>query len=237
MLGPDGNVWFTLDTTAAGPAGIGKITPTGTVTIFNTPVSPGQGSHPCGLAVGPDNRIWYVDRNADWIGAFATSATSAADVTTYPTNHSNTGLLYITRGSDGRMWFNEFNRNALGAITTGGSPPPQTFKLSVSKPGTGSGTVTSTPSGNGLRLDVLGRLHVPARGDLDRGGRAPDRRSPAGAVAAARGREPARSRSTRIQRSPRPSTRRRRPPRQRRHRLHRAPRRQRRLRHRSVAAR
>jgi streptogramin lyase len=146
VLGPDGNVWFTLDTTAAGPAGIGKITPTGTVTIFNTPVSPGQGSLPFGLAVGPDNRIWYADRNADWIGAFATNATSAADVTTYPTNHSNTGLLYITRGSDGRMWFNEFNRNALGAITAGAAPPP-TFNLSVTKPGSGSGTVTSTPAG------------------------------------------------------------------------------------------
>ena len=130
--------------------GIGKITPTGTVTIFNTPGPPGSGSAPWGLAVGPDDRIWYVDRNEDWIGAFSTSATSAADVTTYPTNHANAGLLYITKGSDGRMWFNEFNRNALGAITTGGSPPPpppESFKLTLSKGGNGSGTVTSSPSG------------------------------------------------------------------------------------------
>ncbi len=61
VLGPDGNVWFTLDNTPAGPGGIGKITPTGTVTVFTTPVAPGHGSQPWGLAVGPDNRIWYVD--------------------------------------------------------------------------------------------------------------------------------------------------------------------------------
>ena len=149
VLGPDGNVWFSLGNTPAGRGGIGKVTPTGTVTIFTTPVTgvPGQGSQPWGLAVGPDNRIWYVDPSNDWIGAFSTSATSAADVATYPTNHSNTGLLSITRGSDGRMWFNEFNRDALGAITAGGSPPPQSFKVSVSKPGSGSGTVTSSPPG------------------------------------------------------------------------------------------
>ena len=149
-LGPDGNVWFTLGIAMGTAGGIGKITPTGTVTIFNTPGPPGSGSAPWGLAVGPDDRIWYVDRNEDWIGAFSTSATSAADVTTYPTNNTNAGLLYITKGSDGRMWFNEFNRNALGAITTGGSsppPPPQSFKLTVSKGGNGSGTVTSSPSG------------------------------------------------------------------------------------------
>src|SRR5947209_6074578 len=127
VLGPDGNVWFTLGNTPAGPGGIGKITPTGTVTVFTAPFIPGQGNLPLGLAVGPDDRIWYVDRNDDWIGAFATSARSAADVTTYPTNHTNTGLLYITRGADGRMWFNEFNRNSLGAITAGCSPPPAAF--------------------------------------------------------------------------------------------------------------
>ena len=149
VVGPDGNVWFSLGSTLGGSGGIGKITPTGTVTIFNTPITtvPGQGSQPWGLAVGPDNRIWYVDPSNDWIGAFSTSATSAADVTTYPTNHSNTGLLFIIPGPDGRMWFNEFNRDALGAITAGGSPPPQTFNVSVSKPGSGSGTVTSTPAG------------------------------------------------------------------------------------------
>ena len=146
VLGPDGNVWFTLGNTPAGPGGIGKITPTGTVTVFTTPVAPGHGSQPWGLAVGPDNRIWYVDTNTDSIGVFATSATSAADVTTYPTNHANANLLWITQGSDGRMWFNEFNRNALGAITTGGASP-QTFNVSVAKADSGSGRVTSSPAG------------------------------------------------------------------------------------------
>ncbi len=149
VLGPDGNVWFTLANTAAGPGGVGKITPTGTVTIFTHCRHQPQdtGASPSASPSAPTTESGMPTRQRDWIGAFSTSATSAADVTTYPTNHSNTGLLWITRGSDGRMWFNEFNRNALGAITTGGSPPPQTFNVSVSKPGSGSGTVTSTPAG------------------------------------------------------------------------------------------
>jgi streptogramin lyase len=122
-LGPDGNVWFTL----GNPAAVGRITPTGTITIFPTPTA---GSLPFGIAAGPDGRLWFPERNSDKIGAIPTTATSGADITEYPLDHSNAGVLYITAGPDSRMWFSE-SSGQIGAITTDVTP---------SGGGTGGGT-------------------------------------------------------------------------------------------------
>ncbi len=111
VLGPDGNIWFSI----ASPAAIGRITPAGAITTFPTPT---PNSLPFGLAVGPEKKIWFVERNGDAVGVIPTTATSGTDITEYPVGFSNTGLEYITAGPDSRMWFNEFNRSSLGAITT-----------------------------------------------------------------------------------------------------------------------
>jgi virginiamycin B lyase len=116
VLGPDGNIWFSLGL----PAAIGRITPTGTITLFPTPT---LNSLPFGLAVGPDKRIWFAESNGNAIGTIPTTATSGADIVEYPLAFSNTNPLYVTAGPDGRMWFNEFNRGSLGAITTASAPP------------------------------------------------------------------------------------------------------------------
>jgi streptogramin lyase len=122
-LGPDGNVWFTL----GNPAAVGRITPTGAITIFPTPTA---ASLPFGIAAGPDGRLWFPERNSDKIGSIPTTATSGADITEYPLTHSNAGILYITAGPDSRMWFSE-NSGQIGAITTDATP---------SGGGTGGGT-------------------------------------------------------------------------------------------------
>jgi streptogramin lyase len=142
VLGPDGNVWFTLGV----PAAIGRITPSGAVTVFPTPTA---ASLPFGLAVGPDGQIWFAERNGDKIGSIPTTATSGADITEYPIGHENTGLLYITAGADNRMWFTEFNRNALGAITTSVAPPG---------PGPGGGQTLTAPL---TPVSPIGALSAP----------------------------------------------------------------------------
>jgi streptogramin lyase len=119
VLGPDGNIWFSL----ALPAAVGRITPAGTITIFPTPT---LNSLPSGLAVGPDKQIWFAESNGNAIGTIPTTATSGADIVEYPLAFSNTNPLYMTAGPDGRMWFTEFNRGALGAITTNAVAPPGT---------------------------------------------------------------------------------------------------------------
>lgn len=121
-VGPDGNLWFTQSS----PAAVGRMTPTGTFTIFPTPT---PASLPFGIAAGPDGRMWFVERNGDNVGSIPTTATSGADITEYPVGASNVGLEYIVAGPDNRMWFNEFNTPGLGAITTGAdavAPPAAT---------------------------------------------------------------------------------------------------------------
>jgi len=137
-LGPDGNVWFTESL----PAAVGKITPSGQITLFQTPTA---NSLPYGIAAGPDGRMWFTERDADKIGAIPTDATSGADITEYPIGGTNVGAINIAAGPDGRMWFNETNTGSLGAITTGAKTA--IFKLTVSVAGTGKGTVESRPAG------------------------------------------------------------------------------------------
>ena len=136
--GPDGNVWFTESV----PAAVGKITPSGHITLFRTPTA---NSLPLGIAAGPDGRMWFAERDADKIGAIPTDATSGADITEYPIGGTNVGAINIAAGPDGRMWFNETNTRSLGAITT--SATTAMFKLTVSLAGTGKGTVESHPAG------------------------------------------------------------------------------------------
>ncbi len=119
VLGPDGNIWFTV----GNPAAIGRITTSGAITLFPTPT---PASLPFGIADGPDGRLWFTEENANAIGSIPTSATSGADITEYSLGSTYVGALYITAGSDSRMWFTEFSANKLGAIATGFTPagPP-----------------------------------------------------------------------------------------------------------------
>ena len=55
---PDGNVWFTEQSTG----NIGRITPTGAVTEFVTGIGPGRvADEPGGICVGPDGMLWFTD--------------------------------------------------------------------------------------------------------------------------------------------------------------------------------
>ncbi|HEV7527442.1 MAG TPA: hypothetical protein VGO29_00945 [Solirubrobacteraceae bacterium] len=142
VLGPDGNIWFSLGV----PAAVGRITPTGTITIFPTPT---LNSLPFGLAVGPDQQIWFAERNGDAIGAIPTTASSGAAIVEYPVGSSNAGVQYVTAGPDSRMWFNEFNRSSLGAITTNAATPSGTPKGAGEKsPGSSSAPSSSTVLGS-----------------------------------------------------------------------------------------
>ena len=55
--GPDGNLWFT------GSSAIGRITPSGTITLFPVP-----GSAPGAITAGPDGNLWFLDNGTGKIG-------------------------------------------------------------------------------------------------------------------------------------------------------------------------
>jgi streptogramin lyase len=58
--GHDGNLWFTEQGQGGG---IGRITPTGTITEFRAANTPGftLGQNPTGIADGPDHNIWFTE--------------------------------------------------------------------------------------------------------------------------------------------------------------------------------
>ncbi|HEY2479327.1 MAG TPA: hypothetical protein VGI17_11435 [Solirubrobacterales bacterium] len=63
--GPDGNLWFTYSAGGFGPpvpgysSAIGRITPTGDVTVFRTGLR--TSSRPGEIIAGPDGNLWFVD--------------------------------------------------------------------------------------------------------------------------------------------------------------------------------
>ncbi len=112
--GPDGNLWFTLD--GSSTARIGRITPSGTITLFPLP-NPNDYLYMSGISTGPDGNLWFTYQdfttNANAIGRMTTGGV----VTLTPTLSANSGPTDITAGPDGNMWFTEAIGN-IGKITT-----------------------------------------------------------------------------------------------------------------------
>jgi streptogramin lyase len=113
--GPDGNLWFTLDG-SSGTARIGRITPSGTITLFTLP-NPNDSLYMSGISAGPDGNLWFTYQDfttsKDAIGRITTNG----KVTLTPTPTANSGPTDITPGPDGNMWFTEAVGN-IGRITT-----------------------------------------------------------------------------------------------------------------------
>jgi streptogramin lyase len=113
--GPDGNLWFTLDSSDV--SRIGRITPSGTITLFTFPSSGNDYLYLSGIATGPDGNLWFTYQdfttNVSAIGRITTSGS----ITLIPTPTANSSPTDITAGPDGNMWFTEGVGN-IGRITT-----------------------------------------------------------------------------------------------------------------------
>ena len=113
--GPDSNLWVTSTT---GPAAIGRMTKSGTFTVF--PV-PGAGPNyrpqwiaqtPAGLAFGA------TDPDASVLGTVSTSGSFTSFA--LPAGGSPQGSMGVTVGPDGNLWYTRFGAGALGHITADG---------------------------------------------------------------------------------------------------------------------
>ena len=105
--GPDGNLWFTdyFD------GSIGRITPTGAVTIFP---SHGRAPSPSEITLGPDGNMWFTNQAPGEIGRI----TPAGVIKMFDVPRQ-AQVLDITVGSDGALWFTEQFEGRIGRITTG----------------------------------------------------------------------------------------------------------------------
>jgi streptogramin lyase len=130
--GPDGNVWFTKQ------SGIGRVTPTGAVTIFPVPNSGDSG----GIVKGPDGKLWFTEPLKNKV----TSITQAAEFTEYPIPTANSGPLGIAAGPDGNLWFTEAATagNKIARIT----PAGVISEYALPTAGSNAQSVVAGPDGN-----------------------------------------------------------------------------------------
>jgi streptogramin lyase len=111
-LGPDGNIWFIE---VSGPH-IGKITPSGQVTEYNSGIGGGAN---WGIASGSDGRIWYSNEAAAQVVAINVDGTGPATYTiTHQDGTAGTPNM-IVAGPDGNLYVGEAD-GYIDKITTSG---------------------------------------------------------------------------------------------------------------------
>jgi virginiamycin B lyase len=111
-VGPDGNFWMTFNGTNA----IGRMTPNGTVTIFNI-TGTGFPEVVFGHCVdGRDGGVWCSNGGGPIVRTdVATGASSIFNG--FP---PDSGANDITLGPDGAIWFTDFGFNRVGRMTLSG---------------------------------------------------------------------------------------------------------------------
>lgn len=130
--GPDGKLWFTE---LAGNK-IGRISTSGVISEFAVLTA---NSQPYNITTGQDNNLWFTELSGNKIGRITTSGEVIEF--TIPTTGSQPSS--IVSGSDGNLWFTEQAGNKIGQLAL--ASIANTFTLSVSKAGAGTGTVTAQP--------------------------------------------------------------------------------------------
>jgi virginiamycin B lyase len=111
-LGPDGNLWFTLDH-YLGPEEIGRMTPAGELTTFAVPSMTPAGVSQAGLegiTTGSDGNLWFTGQVGG--GARIGSISTAGQVNLIPLPHSARYPTTIGAGPGGRLWFTSSGRQA-----------------------------------------------------------------------------------------------------------------------------
>ena len=117
--GPDGALWFTIDAFSGNQSvpKIGRITPGGTITLFDVP-NPTGGVSMEGITTGRDGNLWFTYNNGQTSGVGR--ITPGGKSTLFPAPSQGVFPVGITPGSDGNLWFTEEDGldNLIGLITT-----------------------------------------------------------------------------------------------------------------------
>jgi virginiamycin B lyase len=106
-LGADGNVWFVT----AKPAAAGRISPSGSVTMFPLATA----GEPSAIASGPGGDLWFTVPEAGRVGRI----TFAGEVDEFPLP-GGARPNSIVPGPDGNLWFSDASQPRVGRITPAG---------------------------------------------------------------------------------------------------------------------
>ncbi len=131
--GPDGNLWFTHQSTA--PSAVGNLTPAGNgFNLYNTSVT---NTGPLAITGGPDGNVWYSKQGG--IGR----VTPGGQVNEYgvPGGGDSGGMVL---GPDGNLWFTQPLHNKISRVT----PDAQFEEFDVPTADSGPLAITLGPDGN-----------------------------------------------------------------------------------------
>ena len=127
VTGPDGNLWFTDQGIAQGSSNpaintgvnyIGKVTPSGTVTLFGLPPQAENqkaGFVLGGITPGPDGNVWFVEPKSGQIARITPGGTVAE----FPVPTLTSAPTDITLARDGALWFTELLGDQVGRYLPG----------------------------------------------------------------------------------------------------------------------
>lgn len=114
-VGADGNIWFA--STAGLRPGLGRITPSGTISQFDLP------AYPHALVAGPDGNMWftYGHHATAAVGRAAKNEAGGVTITLFSDGLSEeSSPRDIVLGSDGNLWFTDRPLKAIGRVTPDG---------------------------------------------------------------------------------------------------------------------
>lgn len=132
VTGPDDNLWFSY----LGP-NVGRITPSGTVTLFPVP----SGGAPDGMTAGPDGNVWFVDNTMLQIGRI----TPVGNIVEFPLPADEIfSPNDIVTGRDGNLWFADGVNSQIVRMSIDG----RFTEFPTPTPGAGPIGITVGPDGN-----------------------------------------------------------------------------------------
>ncbi|MFN2449712.1 MAG: hypothetical protein ABR508_07960 [Candidatus Baltobacteraceae bacterium] len=133
-----GSMYFT----DPGANAIGEILTSGAVSgPFAIPTA---GSNPQGIAVGPDNNIWFTEFNTNKIGILNSATNAITEIPVSAGSHPD----ILVQGADGAMWFTE---DIAGAPKLGRMTSTHSYSEFA---------LTGAQSAVGLAVDLYGDLAV-----------------------------------------------------------------------------
>jgi virginiamycin B lyase len=122
----DGRLWFAEFGAHAGATVpvLGNAPPAAS---FPMPTPTGK---PEGIALGPDDRVWFTESNIDEVAACDPGGTTCVGYPVPPGTHP----LGIVAGPDGNLWIAEYSSSKIGRMSVGGTLTEFPTPTPASKP-------------------------------------------------------------------------------------------------------
>jgi len=125
---------------------------------YNLGAIGGGGIGPGQIVVGPDNNMWWTERQTNLIGRINPTL-GASSITHFPSGFATGSANGITKGGDGNIWYSNGNRLIARMTPTGGVPTTGPAQITIGAIGAAAYELATDSQGNVWFLDA-GFSHV-----------------------------------------------------------------------------